>query len=51
VGAVNLILGDQLFADISALPPGPVVMVEDLDLAQHYRYHAHKLVLTFALTF
>lgn len=48
MGAVNLILGDQLFADISALPPGPVVMVEDLDLARHYRYHTYKLVLTFA---
>lgn len=46
--AVNLILGDQLFADISALPPGPLVMVEDGHLARHFRYHAHKLVLTFA---
>lgn len=45
---VNLILGDQLFADIGDLPAGPIVMVEDDALARHARYHSHKLVLTFA---
>ena len=44
----NLILGDQLFADISALPPGPIVMVEDQAVATRSKYHSHKLVLTFS---
>ena len=46
--AVNLILGDQLFADLGALPVGPIVMVEDRNLATHVRYHKHKLALTFS---
>lgn len=45
---MNLILGDQLFRDLSALPDAPVVMVEDAGLAGHFRYHSHKLVLTFS---
>ena len=48
MAALNLILGDQLFEDLSALPEGPIVMVEDRDLARHARYHTHKLVLTFS---
>jgi deoxyribodipyrimidine photolyase-related protein len=44
----NLILGDQLFSDISALPPGPILMVEDRAIATHVKYHQHKLVLTFS---
>lgn len=46
--SVNLILGDQLFRDVSGLPDAPIVMVEDKGLAQHFRYHSHKLVLTFS---
>lgn len=44
----NLILGDQLFDDIGALPPGPIVMVEDRIVASAHRYHSHKLVMTFS---
>lgn len=45
---LNLVLGDQLFADISVLPPAQILMVEDFELASRHRYHSHKLVLTFA---
>ncbi len=48
MAALNLILGDQLFEDLSTLPPGPIVMVEDRELASHARYHPQKLVLTFS---
>lgn len=44
----NLILGDQLFSDLGALPPGPFLMVEDREIASHVKYHSHKLVLTFS---
>lgn len=45
---LNLVLGDQLFADLSVLPPARILMVEDFELASRHRYHSHKLVLTFA---
>ena len=43
---LNLILGDQLFEDVSDLPNAPILMVEDRELARHSRYHTQKLVLT-----
>jgi len=48
MASFNLILGDQLFSDVSMLPVGPVVMVEDRAIAGHFKYHSHKLVLTFS---
>ena len=46
--ALNLILGDQLFGDISGLPDNRILMVEDPALARQFPYHAHKLILTFS---
>ncbi len=46
---VILLLGDQLFSDLSALPTdAPIFMQEDPGLARAHRHHQQKLVLFFS---
>ncbi|MBS1704472.1 MAG: cryptochrome/photolyase family protein [Armatimonadetes bacterium] len=40
-----VLLGDQLFQDISALPEAPIFMREDMGLCTSPRHHQQKLVL------
>lgn len=49
MSSVILLLGDQLFADLSALPEHlPIVMQEDVGLATRFRHHQQKIALFFS---